>query len=92
MVSEGDKLLIEKLVVPAGEEFDFEEVLLVGNALPENAKIGQPLVEGAKVHAKVLSHQRAEKKIVFKYHSKTRQRKKKTHRQYFTELEIVSVK
>ena len=91
MVSEGDKLLIEKLVVPAGEEFDFEEVLLVGNALPENAKIVQPLVEGAKVHAKVLSHQRAEKKIVFKYHSKTRYKKKKGHRQPQTKVEILKI-
>ena len=90
-VSEGDKLLIEKLVVPVGEEFDFEEVLLVGNAQPENARIGQPLVEGAKVRARVLAHQKAEKKIVFKYHSKTRYKKKKGHRQPQTKVEILKV-
>ncbi len=90
-VSEGDQLLIEKLTTPAGEEFDFEEVLLVGNAKPENAVIGQPLVEGAKVHAKVLAHQKADKKIVFKYHSKTRYKKKKGHRQPQTKVEILKI-
>ena len=97
-VSEGDKFLIEKINTPEGEEFDFAEVLLVGNALVENAdtstsslQVGQPLVEGAKVRAKVLAHQRADKKIVFKYHSKTRYKKKKGHRQPQTKVEILKI-
>ena len=71
---------------------------LVGNALVENAdtstsslQVGQPLVEGAKVRAKVLAHQRADKKIVFKYHSKTRYKKKKGHRQPQTKVEILKI-
>ncbi|OGN12504.1 MAG: 50S ribosomal protein L21 [Candidatus Yanofskybacteria bacterium RIFCSPHIGHO2_02_FULL_43_15c] len=98
-VSEGDKLLIEKITTPAGEEFDFEEVLLVVPVPKlssvenesQEIKIGQPLVEGAKVRAKVLAHQRAGKKIVFKYHSKTRYKKKKGHRQPQTKVEILKV-
>src|SRR3989344_3687651 len=90
-VSEGDQILVEKITTPEGEEFDFTEVLLVGNAKPENAKIGQPLVEGVKVRAKVLAHQRADKKIVFKYHSKTRYKKKKGHRQPQTKVEILKI-
>ncbi|HXK35533.1 MAG TPA: 50S ribosomal protein L21 [Candidatus Paceibacterota bacterium] len=53
--------------------------------------IGQPLVSGAKVEAKVLEQGRAAKKIVFKYKSKTRQRKKKGHRQPFTKIEILKI-
>lgn len=98
-VLEGDRLLIEKLNISEGEEFDFEEVLLVGNgsvnspqvAKTENVKIGQPLVEGIKVRAKVLTHQRADKKIVFKYHNKTRYKKKKGHRQPQTKVEILKI-
>ena len=90
-VSEGDRLFIEKLDTPEGQEFDFEEVLLVGNASAENAKIGQPMVEGAKVTAKVLAHTRADKKIVFKYHNKTRYKKKKGHRQPQTKVEILKI-
>jgi len=90
-VAEGDKVLIEKLDLEQGREFDFEEVLLFANGKAENAKIGQPLVEGAKVHAKVLEQGRADKKIVFKYHSKTRYKKKKGHRQPFTKVEILRI-
>ncbi|MDO8494919.1 MAG: 50S ribosomal protein L21 [bacterium] len=90
-VAEGDKVLIEKLEQEVGKEFDFEEVLLVTNGSAENAKIGQPFIKGAKVHAKVLEQGKAEKKIVFRYHSKTRYRKKKGHRQPFTKVEILKI-
>ncbi len=90
-VAEGDKVLIEKLTKEAGEEFDFEEVLLVTNGSPETAQIGQPFIPGAKVHAKVLEQGKAKKKIVFRYHSKTRYKKKKGHRQPFTKVEILKI-
>jgi len=90
-VAEGDKVLIEKLDLEEGKELDFKEILLTANGKTENAKVGQPLVEGAKVHAKVLEQGRADKKIVFKYHSKTRYKKKKGHRQPFTKVEILKI-
>lgn len=98
-VSEGDKVLIEKLPQEAGQEFDFEEVLLVANGSAgspqagssETMRVGQPRVEGAKVRAKVLEQGKAAKKIVFKYHSKTRYKKKKGHRQPFTKVEILKI-
>lgn len=83
--------MIEKINTPEGEEFDFEEVLLVGNAKPENVQIGQPVLVGIKVRARVLAHQKADKKIVFKYHSKTRYKKKKGHRQPQTKVEILKI-
>jgi large subunit ribosomal protein L21 len=90
-VAEGDKLLIEKLERPVGEEFDFEEVLMIGNSSAENLKLGQPLVAGAKVRARVLNHGKADKKIVFKFTHKTRYKKKKGHRQPFTQVEILKI-
>ncbi|MDO8492664.1 MAG: 50S ribosomal protein L21 [bacterium] len=90
-VVEGGKFLIEKLDQAVGEEFDFEEVLLVGNAKAENAKIGTPLVDSAKVHARVLDHGRAKKKIIFKFKNKTRYWKKKGHRQPYTKVEILKI-
>lgn len=90
-VAEGDKLLIEKLDQPIGAEFDFEEVLLVGDGKAESVKIGTPLVEGAKVRARVLEHIRGDKKIVFRYKRKTRYKKKKGHRQPYTEVEILKI-
>ncbi len=90
-VAEGDKLLIEKLNQPIGAEFDFGEVLLVGNGEADNAKIGSPLVEGAKVKARILEHAKGDKKIVFKYTRKTRYKKKKGHRQPYTKIEILQI-
>lgn len=99
-VAVGDIVRIEKLSAQGGpalggdaevnEVVSFDNVLLVGDG--ETAKIGQPYVSGASVAAKVLEQGRDKKKIVFRYHSKTRYRKKKGHRQPFTEVVIESIK
>ncbi|MFH0987939.1 MAG: 50S ribosomal protein L21 [Parcubacteria group bacterium] len=91
IVREGDKLQIEKLDREIGAEFDFEEVLLIGNGKAENTQIGAPLVSGAKIHARVLDHGKADKKIVFKFTHKTRYKKKKGHRQPYTKVEILKI-
>ncbi|TSC95612.1 MAG: large subunit ribosomal protein L21 [Parcubacteria group bacterium Athens0714_26] len=89
-VSAGQKLKVEKLNAEAGANLLLDKVLLVADG--EDVKVGAPYVDGAKVEAKVLGQGRADKVIVFRYHSKTRYRKKKGHRQHFTELEITSIK
>ena len=89
LVSPGQKLKIEKLAVPESGDIVFDEVLLIADG--EKTEIGTPKVEGAKVEAKVIKNGRARKIIVFRYHNKTRYRKKKGHRQHFTEVEIKRV-
>jgi len=89
LVSPGQKLKIEKLDAKESGKIVFDKVLLVSDA--KKIQIGMPLVDGAKVEAKVLKQGRAKKIIVFRYHSKTRYRKKKGHRQHFTETEIVKI-
>lgn len=66
----------------------FDKVLLAGER--ESVEIGTPYL-GTKVTGKIISQGRDDKKIVFRYHSKTRYRKKKGHRQAFTEVEIVGI-
>ncbi|MEK7114530.1 MAG: 50S ribosomal protein L21 [Patescibacteria group bacterium] len=88
-ISLGQKIKIEKLNANEGEGFVFEKVLLLADG--EDVKIGSPYIEGAKVEAKILKQGKSRKKIVFKYHSKTRYRKKKGHRQQYTEAEITGV-
>ena len=89
IVSEGQKLKIEKLNRNEGDEFEFDKVLLFANG--SEVKIGQPVVNGVKVKAKVLKQGRGEKKMVFRFKSKTRYKKKKGHRQPFTEVEILNI-
>ncbi|MBI2640930.1 MAG: 50S ribosomal protein L21 [Candidatus Sungbacteria bacterium] len=89
LVSPGQKLKVEKLDAKEGGKIIFGEVLLVAD--DKKTEIGTPLVKGAKVEAKVLRQGRDKKIIVFKYHAKTRYRKKKGHRQAFTEVEIMKI-
>ncbi len=90
-ISEGDVLSIEKLTQEVGVEFDFDQVLLIGNGSVDSTKIGTPLVNGAKVYAKVLEQGKAKKKIVFKFSNKTRYKKKKGHRQPFSKVQIIKI-
>jgi len=89
IVSPGEKLKIEKLTGEVGESISFDMVLATFDE--KNVEIGTPLVSGASVEAKVLQQGRAKKITNLRYHSKTRYRKKKGHRQHFTEVEITSV-
>jgi large subunit ribosomal protein L21 len=50
-VSPGDSVEVEKLPYEVGEQIELDQVLLVANG--SGTKIGQPLVEGAKVKATV---------------------------------------
>ena len=83
MVEQGNKLKVEKLNVAEGDTVDLEVV-----AVSEN---GQLKTDAGKVTAKVLSHGKDKKIIVFKYKAKKDYRRKKGHRQPFTEIEIQSV-
>lgn len=94
-VSPGKKLRVEKLFQDGkktslieGQAFSFDKVLLVND---DEVKIGHPYVEGVKVEAKVLSCGRAKKIRMMRYHSKTRLRRRKGHRQPFTEIEILKI-
>jgi len=89
LVRPGQKLKVEKLDAAEGGAVLFEEVLLVADG--DDVAIGAPQVAGARVEARVLRQARAKKVIVFRYHAKTRYRKKKGHRQHFTEVEIMKI-
>ncbi len=89
-VAAGQKIEVETLAGDAGASVVFDKVLLVGEG--ESAQIGAPYVSGATVEGKIVSQMRDDKKIVFRYHSKTRYRKMKGHRQPLTQIEIVGIK
>lgn len=85
-VAPGDKIKVENLGVAENAEVVFDKVLLTEK--DGEVKIGTPYLNGAKILGKVVRLGREDKKIVFRYHSKTRTRKKKGHRQEFTEVLI----
>lgn len=89
IVKSGDKLRVEKLPGETGDKLALDKVLLVVDG--EKVEVGAPHVSGAKVEAEVMRQFRDKKKLIFKYSSKARFRKRKGHRQEMTEVKIAKV-
>ncbi|WP_196594926.1 50S ribosomal protein L21 [Pectinatus sottacetonis] len=88
-VSEGDTVIVEKLSVEEGATVTFDEVLTVVN--DADVKIGTPLVNGAKITAKVEKQDKAKKILIFRYKAKSNYRRRQGHRQPFTKLTIEKI-
>ena len=87
-VQEGNKLVVDRMAVEAGEEVTFDRVLMLGG---ESVKIGAPMVEGAKVVAKVIEHFRGEKIRVFKKRRRQGSMRTQGHRQDYTALTVTAI-
>lgn len=88
-VSEGDVIFVEKLEAEVDSKVEIKDVLAVGKE--DGIVIGKPVVEGAKVVAKVAEQGKAKKVIVFKYKRKKDYRRKQGHRQPYTKLVIEKI-
>jgi len=88
-VEKDRKIFVHRLSAEEGESVEFEKVLLLDNE--GDVKIGAPVLEGAKVTAKVLSHLKGDKVIVFKKKRRKGYKKKNGHRQYFTQIQIEEI-
>jgi large subunit ribosomal protein L21 len=88
-VAQGEKLKVEKLVADVGAELVLDQVLAVGEG--DGLKFGAPLVSGATVKAKVVSHGRGDKVTIFKHNRRKHFAKHQGHRQSYTEIEITAI-
>ncbi len=88
-VSEGEKIRVEKLNEEVGKKIVFDEVLMTVSG--DEATIGQPLVKGAKVEAKITAHTRAKKVFGAKVKAKKRHQKYFGHKQHLTEIAITKI-
>lgn len=89
LVKKGDKIKIEKINKPKGEEIVFEEILLLQKK--KELKIGQPFVKDAKVIGKILEQDKHKKITILKHRPRTRYKKKMGHRQPYSEVEITKI-
>ena len=88
-VKAGQILKVEKLNGKKGDSISFDNVLAVTDS--SNHIIGDPLIKGASVEAKILDQIRNKKIIVFKKRKRQNYRSTHGHRQYMTVLQIESI-
>ena len=87
-VSEGDVLKLEKINADAGEEFEFEKVLMVSG---DSVKIGTPILKDCKVVGEILAHGKYPKIRIVKFNRRKHYRNETGHRQWFTEVKITGI-
>lgn len=80
---------VERLPLAVDDTLTITDILLVENG--DATVIGTPRVDGASVKATIVAQFRAPKIIVFKYRQRTKFRRTRGHRQYYTRLRIDSI-
>jgi large subunit ribosomal protein L21 len=88
-VEKDRKLYVHRLEAEQGANIEFDNVLLIDNE--GKISVGTPRVEGAKITAKVLSHLKGDKVLVFKKKRRKGFRKKNGHRQYLTQILVENI-
>jgi large subunit ribosomal protein L21 len=88
-VAAGEKIKVELLDAEVGAEVTIDQVLAIGSG--DGLTVGAPLVAGATVSAKVVSHGKHDKVRIFKMRRRKHYQKNQGHRQTYTELQIASV-
>jgi large subunit ribosomal protein L21 len=84
----GQKIYVEKIDAEPGSIVTFSDVLLVAD---KNLKVGNPMIKGATVTAKVEKQGLGKKITIFTYRPKHNVRRKLGHRQPYTSLVIESI-
>ncbi len=88
-VAKDQKVFVHRLPGAEGDVVKFDNVLLLDN--DGQVTVGAPVIEGAAVAGKILSHLKGDKVIVFKKKRRKGYKKKNGHRQYLTEILIEDV-
>jgi large subunit ribosomal protein L21 len=87
----GGVLKVDRIDAEPGAALDIDSVLLVSGTEGGSVTVGAPYVQGVKVSAKVESHEKGNKIIVFKYKSKKDYRRKQGHRQQYSIIKIEDI-
>lgn len=88
-VTEGEVIKLERLVAEPGAEVVFDKVLIVADG--DQVTVGQPYVQGGKVTAEVIGHDRHGKIRIIKFRRRKNYMRRQGHRQWFTQLKITGI-
>ena len=87
-VVKDQQIFVHRLQGDEGANIEFDNVLLAENE--GSFKLGSDLA-GAKVSAKIVSHLKGDKVIVFKKKRRKGYQKRNGHRQQFTKIDITGI-
>ena len=88
-VEKNNKVFVHRLANEEGSKVNFDKVLLIDNE--GKILVGEPVIEGACIVAKVVSHCKGDKVLVFKKKRRKGYQVMNGHRQYFTEVVIEDI-
>ena len=88
-VEKDGKIFVHRLEAAEDTTVEFDKVLLIDNE--GKIEVGAPYIAGCKVKAKVLSHMKADKVMVFKKKRRKGYQKSNGHRQYMTHILIEDI-
>jgi large subunit ribosomal protein L21 len=89
LVKKGEKITIPASIGNPGTKVEFDEVMMIKDN--SDTKVGSPYIKGAKVKGIVKQCGKLPKITVFKFRRREKYRRKKGHRQHFTEVEITDI-
>jgi large subunit ribosomal protein L21 len=87
-VTEGERVLVERLGLEDGEEVSFTPLLVVDG---DTVLAGPDSLVGASVSARVVGEEQGPKVTGFTYKPKTNNRRRWGHRQRYTAIEITAI-
>lgn len=86
-VEEGQQVRVPLMTSEVGTTVELDVLMLGG----DQAQVGTPVVDGARVAATVVDHGRDTKIIVFKKKRRKQYKRTRGHRQDYTTLKINSI-
>ena len=89
-VSEGATIELEYREAEPGSSLEFSAVLFVGQE-GQPARVGTPLVDGAKVVGTVIGQVRGPKVLAAYFHRRKNSRRRVGHRQPYTQVKIEKI-
>ena len=88
-VTEGEVIKLERLSAEPGDEVVFDKVLVVAKG--DQVTVGKPYVDGGKITAEVMGHDRHKKIRIIKFRRRQNYMRHLGHRQWYTQLKITGI-
>jgi large subunit ribosomal protein L21 len=91
-VAQGDVIKIALRQLPDNSgKITIDRVLLVGGIEGTPAKVGAPLVSGAKVELEILSREKDDRVVIRKFRRRKNYRRHRGHRQEYLKVKVTSL-